>query len=118
MILHITTRAAWEDAQAARVYRPASLTGEGFIHFSTLAQVTRVADAFYRGQPGLLLLVVDPARLRAPLRYEPPAEDPGSAERFPHLYGPLNVDAVVRVVPFAPNADGSFSLPAEISQRS
>lgn len=116
MILHITTRAAWEDAQAARVYRPASLASEGFIHFSSPAQVTRVADAFYRGQPDLVLLVVDPARLRAPLRYEPPAEDASSAERFPHLYGPLNLDAVVSVVPFPPGADGTFSLPAEIPQ--
>ncbi len=118
MILHITTRAAWEDAQAARVYRAPSLETEGFIHFSTAAQVTRVADAFYRGEPDLVLLVVDPARLLAPLRYEPPAEDATSPERFPHLYGPLNLDAVVSVVPFPPDDDGSFSLPTEISQLS
>jgi uncharacterized protein (DUF952 family) len=47
--------------------------------------------------------------LRAPLRYEP--GDPGSAELFPHLYGPLNADAVAAVLPFAEGPDG-FALPA------
>ena len=116
MILHITTRAAWEDAQAARVYRAPSLETEGFIHFSTAAQVTRVADAFYRGEPDLVLLVVDPKRVQSPVRYEPPAEDATSGERFPHLYGTLNLDAVTDVVPFPPNADGSFSLPEKLAR--
>jgi uncharacterized protein (DUF952 family) len=63
------------------------------------------------------LLVIDPSRLRPELRWEPPshptpqADLPPSDEHFPHLYGPLNLEAVVRVVDFEPNPDGRFSLP-------
>jgi uncharacterized protein (DUF952 family) len=112
-IFHIAQRAEWEQAAPTGAYRPASLASEGFIHCSTAAQVPGVANAFYRGQGDLLLLVIDPARLHAPLREEPPAEDPASEARFPHIYGPLNVDAVVRVVPFVPDAAGRFSLPPD-----
>lgn len=112
-IFHIVQRTEWEQAAPAGDYRPASLEQEGFIHCSTAEQVPGVANAFYRGQPDLVLLVIDSARLRAPLREEPPAEDPTSEARFPHIYGPLNTDAVRRVVPFVPDADGRFSLPPD-----
>jgi uncharacterized protein (DUF952 family) len=112
-IFHIVPRAEWEQAAPTGAYRPASLAQEGFIHCSTAEQVPDVANAFYRGQRDLVLLVIDPARLQAPLRYEPPAEAPQSAARFPHLYGPLNTDAVLRVAAFAPGADGSFSRPTD-----
>ncbi len=114
-VFHITSRAAWEAAQAAGVYRADSLDTEGFIHCSAADQVVRVANAFFRGQAGLVLLVIDPARLRAQLRYEPPADPTGAfdagGERFPHLYGPLNLDAVARALDFSPGPDGTFVLP-------
>jgi uncharacterized protein (DUF952 family) len=113
-ILHIIPRGVWERAQQAGVYRGDTLDAEGFIHFSTPAQVVMVADARFRGHSGLLLLVVDPARLSSELRYEAPFEAGSAreaAEQFPHLYGPLNLDAVVGALPFEPNADGFFSLP-------
>jgi uncharacterized protein (DUF952 family) len=65
----------------------------------------------------LVLLVVDP-ELAAELRWEPPVHpatgesEPGS-EKFPHLYGPLNLDAVVKVPDFAPDANGLFALSVE-----
>jgi uncharacterized protein (DUF952 family) len=98
LILHITTRAQWEAARAAGRYTAPSLATEGFIHFSDPDQVARVAEARFSGVPGLVLLRVAPDRLHAPLKYE--RSDAGE-ERFPHLYGPLNLDAVVDVVPFA-----------------
>ncbi|HMQ34809.1 MAG TPA: DUF952 domain-containing protein [Chloroflexaceae bacterium] len=107
-IFHITTVAAWEDARRAGAYTADSLATEGFIHLSTRAQLLWVADRFYRGQAGLVLLAVDPARLLAELRYE--ESEPG--QRFPHLYGPLNLDAVVAAHPFPPEPDGTFRLPA------
>jgi uncharacterized protein (DUF952 family) len=116
-IFHITVRSAWAAAQRDGAYRAASLDDVGFIHFSTREQVLRVANAFYRGQRDLVLLVVDPARLSAELRYEPPAEAPESAERFPHLYGALNFDAVIRAVDFPPDADSTWSaLPDGVSR--
>lgn len=108
-IFHITTRDAWEQAQREGAYRAASLDDAGFIHFSTREQVVRVANAFYRGQRGLILLVIDTTQLHADLHYEPPAEAPESAQRFPHLYGALNPDAVVQVVDFPPGDDGTWS---------
>jgi uncharacterized protein (DUF952 family) len=96
-ILHLTTRSAWEAASASGRYAPPSLAAEGFIHFSDAAQVARVAAARFAGVPDLVLLCVPVDRLDAPLRYE--TSDAG-AERFPHLYGPLAVGAVARVVPF------------------
>ncbi|MCU0491673.1 MAG: DUF952 domain-containing protein [Chloroflexaceae bacterium] len=117
MIIHITSRAAWQQAQTEGSYRADSLTSEGFIHCSTPQQVVRVANTIYRGQPGLVLLCIDPARLTALLRYEPPVQtdDPLAAELFPHLYGPLNLDAVVQVLDFPAEEDGSFQLPADVA---
>jgi uncharacterized protein (DUF952 family) len=109
--LHITTRTDWEQAATDGEYRPASLDAEGFIHLSTPTQVVETANQFFRGQAGLVLLVIDAARLTVSLRWEPAPDRDG--ERFPHLYGPLNVAAVARAVDFAPNADGTFALPKE-----
>ncbi len=116
-IIHITSRKAWSDAQKAGEYTAPSLSSEGFIHCSTSAQVLPVAEKFYKGQGGLVLLVIDSARLSADLKWEPPFEGappPGApaADLFPHVYGPINLDAVVRVVDFEPSADGKFVLPA------
>jgi uncharacterized protein (DUF952 family) len=110
MILHITKRSEWEQAQQAGVYRGDTLHTEGFIHCSTPQQVLGPANAFYRGQPDLVLLCIDPDKLESPLRYEALGTD----QAFPHIYGPLNMDAVVDVVPFPPREDGMFMLPEAV----
>ena len=108
-ILHITSRAAWEQAQRDGAYRAPSLDQVGYIHFSQPEQVLTVANSFYRGQADLVLLVVDTSRLAAELRYEPPDEAPDSSQRFPHLYGALNLEAVRSVVDFPPDSGGGWS---------
>jgi uncharacterized protein (DUF952 family) len=110
VILHIATRSDWDEALAAGEYRADTLATEGFIHASTREQVLGVADARFRGQRGLVLLVIEPTRVRADLRWE--ESEPGEAP-FPHLYGPLNVDAVVDVVAFDEGPEG-FVLPAAL----
>jgi uncharacterized protein (DUF952 family) len=112
LILHITARSEWEAAGAAGRYAAPSLVTEGFIHLSAPEQVVRVANARYAGASDLMLLCVAADRLEAPLRDE--ISDAGE-ETFPHLYGVLNLDAVVAVVPFAEGVDG-FALPAEITR--
>jgi uncharacterized protein (DUF952 family) len=107
-ILHITTRDAWAAAQAAGRLTTPSLATEGFIHCSTAAQVEATADRIFAGSGELLLLEIDPARLTAPLRWER-ATDVG--EDFPHIYGPLNPDAVVRVL-VMPEGPGGYELTA------
>jgi uncharacterized protein (DUF952 family) len=110
-IFHITQRQAWEASQAQGLYRCDSLKTEGFIHCSTQTQVIRVANSFYHGQSGLVLLHIAVDRLQAELRYDPIE----TGEVFPHLYGPLNLDAVVQVLAFEPRTDGSFDLPEELA---
>ncbi|HUY99366.1 MAG TPA: GNAT family N-acetyltransferase [Thermomicrobiaceae bacterium] len=111
IVLHLTTRQAWERAAAGAPYRGDTLDREGFIHCSTPAQVVRVADAFYRGRPDLVLLCVDPARLSSELRWEAAPD----GQRFPHVYGPIDRAAVVAVVDLAPGPDGRFTLPDAVS---
>ncbi len=108
MILHIAATEDWDAARALGQYRADSLAAEGFIHCSTAVQVLIPANERFHGRTDLLLLVIDPARLAAELVYE---DCYASGEAFPHLYGPLNLDAVLRVVPFPPSADGTFVLP-------
>jgi len=119
-ILHLTSNAAWLASVMEGHYVPESLSTEGFIHCSTVSQIVGVANTFYRGWRELVLLVIDPSKLRAELKWEPPAEpEPTHAregELFPHIYGALNPDAVVKVLPFEPDAEGLFSLPQELDQ--
>ncbi|WP_225858934.1 DUF952 domain-containing protein [Streptomyces albicerus] len=100
-ILHITERSLWDAARETGTYemstRGRTLQEEGFIHCSTRAQLPRVADFLYgtyEGPGELVVLVIDPERLDAPLKYEAP--EPGG-EEFPHIYGPIPVAAVTAV---------------------
>jgi uncharacterized protein (DUF952 family) len=111
LIYHITARESWAQAQAGGAYRGDTLDSQGFIHCSIAQQIERVANRFYRGQQGLVLLCIDSDKAQPEIRYEA-AED---AELFPHIYGPLDVDAVVRIVDFSPKPDGMFELPREIA---
>ncbi|CAD5946591.1 DUF952 domain-containing protein [Streptomyces cyaneofuscatus] len=106
-LLHLAEAPLWEAARGTGTYemstRGRTLQEEGFIHLSLPHQLPSVARMLYGDGDGgeggadghdLVVLVVDPARLTAPVRYE--AMKPGG-EEFPHLYGPLPVDAVVEV---------------------
>lgn len=94
-ILHITTPESWKNAVADGEYRADSLATAGFIHFSTARQLPLVAERFFKGQNGLVVLRIVTEKLKPLLKWEIPSD---SEERFPHLYGPLNLDAVVDVV--------------------
>jgi uncharacterized protein (DUF952 family) len=108
-ILHATTRIAWYAAEKRGQYVAESLELEGFIHCSKADQIMRVADSYFAGQHGLVLLVIDPVCLGSELRWEPGADL--ATELFPHIHGPVNLEAVVTVVDFEPGADGKFKLP-------
>lgn len=116
MIYHITSRPAWREAHERGDYRAESLDTEGFIHCSTESQVIPVVHKFYEGQEGLLLLVIEPALLASDLKWEPPsggAPPTGVPEGdlFPHIYGPINLDAIVQVFDLQENPDGKFTVP-------
>jgi uncharacterized protein (DUF952 family) len=95
-IFHITTREQWNHASLAGKYQADSLVSEGFIHCSTAAQLGSSGRRHFSGQTGLVVLEIDPDKLRWELRWE------GSgANLFPHLYGPLDLDAVISVQTFS-----------------
>jgi uncharacterized protein (DUF952 family)/GNAT superfamily N-acetyltransferase len=102
VLLHLIEPAAWRAALTVGAVRPPSLDEGGFVHLSTPEQVHLPAERLYPGRRDLVLLVVDPARLSDPVRWEPgvPADPDGSL--FPHLYGPLPTSAVIAVVPYRP----------------
>lgn len=116
MIYHITSRSAWNEARERGDYRAESLETEGFIHCSTEEQVLPVAHKYFEGQNDLVLLVIESALLEPDLKWEPPAEGappPGVPEGdlFPHIYGPINLDAIVKVFDIESSPDQKFSFP-------
>ncbi len=108
-ILHLTTQEEWHAAQNFGEYRPPSLESEGFLQCSTDEQLLPVANAFYRDVEFPVVLWIDTDNLVSPLRWEPPAPaDTLSKDLFPHVYGPLNLDAVVFVTLLKRDAEGRF----------
>lgn len=106
-LLHLCRPEEWERALAAGAYRADSLESEGFIHCSTPQQIVATALRHRAGQQGLLLLVIDSNRVGPEIRYE----QAKNGEAYPHIYGPLNTDAVTAVKPFPLQPDGSFLQP-------
>ena len=90
------------------------------MHCSTLAQLTNTAARHYRGKSGLIVLCIDESLLKASLKYESPApalnEKQNRDALFPHIYGALNLDAVVRAIDFPSSTDGSFELPDALAK--
>ncbi|MGQ0676798.1 MAG: DUF952 domain-containing protein [Rhodospirillales bacterium] len=107
-IYNLCRKADWEAALALGEYRgSADDLRDGFIHFSTAAQVAESAARHRAGTPDLLLLAVDPAVLGPALKWEPAR---GGAV-FPHLYGPLPVRAVARITGLPLGTDGRHVFP-------
>jgi uncharacterized protein (DUF952 family) len=109
-LFHITTRGAWQAAQRAGEYRADSLVSEGFIHLSTDRQWLAVANRFYREVPDLVLLCIREDRLAAEVRFER-----ADGDQFPHLYGPLELDAVVEAHDLPRTDTGTIGIPAGLA---
>ncbi len=116
IILHIVNRDNYETESTNGYYKPASLLSEGFIHCSTIEQVVSTANLIFVNQKNLILLCIDENKIESELKYELPAcvNDERFNSLFPHIYGPLNLSAVIRVIAFNPDANGKFELPAAI----
>ncbi|RYD72454.1 MAG: DUF952 domain-containing protein [Sphingobacteriales bacterium] len=92
MIYHVTTNAAWQQAKEKGRYEHLSLEKEGFIHNCSRTQLAGVLERYYKNGTDLLLLHIDESLLEAELKYE---LAPSVNEEFPHIFGPINLDAVV-----------------------
>ena len=98
-IFVFVSAADWDEACRAGYYRSASLATEGFVHASPREQLVRVANKFYAQVSDLRLLEIDTGKVAAEIRWEP-----ATGGLYPHIYGPLNVDAVVSVTPWKHSA--------------
>jgi uncharacterized protein (DUF952 family) len=102
MIFHITDAATWAESQRKGQHtgstRGIDLAEEGYIHCSTHEQWPGVLRRFYAGDRDLLLLHIDESALTSPLRYERLGDAP---DTFPHVYGPIDLAAVVSVEPLS-----------------
>lgn len=108
VIYHILSRQAWEQAQEQGSYTPESLESVGFIHCSSFEQVLGSAQGFFKGQDNLILLIIEEAKVHPQIMYE---DSTSEGMRFPHIYGVLNLDAVVGTAPLLKDEDGLFILP-------
>lgn len=111
MLWHITTGEAWRRAITVGHLLADSLESEGFIHCSALHQVIGTANLLFGSTSGLVLVGIDAGRLDVAVAWE---DLYGSGQEFPHVYGPVPVEAVVKVLDFPCGPDGTFTLPQAI----
>ncbi len=95
IIYHVTGKEQWEQALKQGFYTDPSLEKENFIHCSEAGQVEGVLQRYFYGRTDLVKLVIDTEALTSPLKYE---LAPSINQEFPHVYGPINLDAVIEVV--------------------
>lgn len=113
IIFHIAEAPQWAVAHQRGQYEADSLTQVGFIHGATASQLPKVAHTFYTGRDDLLLLEIDSERLTSQVRWEAPVhpqaiEDVNHLDQevFPHIYGTVNLEAVVSVRPLQWQQEG------------
>ena len=112
IILHITTRHEWEAALKQGSYKPEMFDVEDFIHCSTTEQVVDTANKFFKDEADLVLLCINSKKVKGEIVYENLV---GGEKQYPHIYAPLNTDAVERVIDFHPAADGHFQYPEALN---
>jgi uncharacterized protein (DUF952 family) len=95
IIYHVTTKSDWDKAKQQGAYDSLSLANEGFIHCSQDHQVAGVLERYFEGQINLVKLVIDTDKLSSKFVFD---WSPSMADTFPHVYGPINLDAVVGIV--------------------
>ena len=108
-IYHVALRDEWSEAvETGTAYQRSTLgrtlEDVGFIHCSFAHQIQGILDAFYAGCVDVVLLEIDPRRLAAAVRVEKAPDGPAA---FPHIYGPLPLDAVTRVIAVPPDQPAS-----------
>lgn len=113
IIFHLVPSGEWKQFQESGLYSPDSLEEEGFIHCSTGQQVQKVANRRFKGRDDLLLLIIDVAGLESDVKFE----RSGTAdEMYPHIRGPLNIDAVIDKIKLEPEEDGTFFIEFDSSE--
>ncbi|WP_342714633.1 DUF952 domain-containing protein [Bacillus paramycoides] len=96
MITKVITKRNWEIAKINGEINEASLKEEGFIHCSFLEQALKVAEKHFSHEEDVLLLTIDPTLLKAEIKYELAS----NGQEYPHVYGVINIESIVEVIPF------------------
>jgi hypothetical protein len=114
-ILHLISAEDYQNLGAGQDYLPKTYVADGFIHCTKEPEVMlQIANRFYKSLPGtLFVLLIDADLVKSPIKWEAPAHPDGSpaqpGERlFPHIYGPLNREAIVAVRTASRDSDGTF----------
>ncbi len=110
-VYHITSSAEWNAAQPQQEYKAQDFDKEGFIHCSYCHQILTVAHRFFKGQSGLVILVIESSKINNSLVEE---NLEGGVELYPHLYSVLPTKAVSNAIAFPCDTDGNFTLPDEL----
>ena len=110
LIFKVVPRREWESS-SGDYHGSAHDRADGFLHFSTAAQLPETLRRYYGGQSDLILVAVDPTALGAALKWE---YSQSRGENFPHLYVPLSCDAMKWARPIVKDADGNFVLPNDL----
>jgi uncharacterized protein (DUF952 family) len=105
---HLVTKEYFNSLDPYQDYVPAAFARDGFIHCTDGGEeMARVANLFYRAEPSpYLYLCIDKQRVLAPIRYD------DDSRKYPHIYGSLNRDAIVKVIHASRDIDGNFLAPA------
>lgn len=106
-IFHLVPEKVWKTSKQDSRYTPQSIESQGFIYCATGNQAEQVANRLYKGERRILLLVINTALVEPEIKYE---EDAQTGQKFPHIYGPLNSDAIVDRIRLVPENDGSFKI--------
>jgi uncharacterized protein (DUF952 family) len=107
VFFHLVAAAYYRDSDSSEPYTPAGFESEGFIHCTEgVDNVAAVGNRHYKDDRRMyIVLVIDPAKVRSEIKYEDPARI------YPHIYGPLNRDAITTILPILRAADGAFLPP-------
>ncbi len=92
MIFHITDVNSWNKQRTDTHFK--GNQSDGFIHASTSSQLQRTREKYFAGRSKLLLLTIDPLKVTPEIRFEDLQQE---GQLYPHIYGDLNLDAVIKV---------------------
>jgi uncharacterized protein (DUF952 family) len=110
MIYHIAEKDEWSACQNKAEYIPKRYNKDGFVHCSDDCQIEQIANSMFKTRAEIMLLKIDPTKLIAQTIYESPQ---GSDEKFPHVYGTIDKQAIVKVSELKCNENGKFKITAQ-----
>ena len=114
MIFHTIVKKDWDVAVKSNSCGNPSLDTEGFIHCSTIDQLSKTTNKFFSGRKDIVILCIDEKLLTAEVKFENSSGLLQQNKLYPHIYGKINIDAVKNVVRLVANSHGIFELPAEL----